>query len=114
MGMKHQKHTVLLAAMCTLAGCGETATNQSAAHDVSASGAAQTNYQQAVMELPQRQRDVVLFRAIRDAGLACQYVVSSERVPDERRAWRAQCEGGSRHLISIGADGIAMVVTATS
>jgi hypothetical protein len=114
--MRRQRLVIFLIASLALAGCGETATNQPAANDVSASGAAQTNYQQAVMELPKRQRDVVLFRAIRDAGLACQDVVSSERVPDERRGptWRAQCEDGSRHLISIGADGIAMVVTATS
>lgn len=103
------------AAALALAGCNEKRPEHQATNEASASDAANTNYQQAVMALPDKQRDAVLLRAIRDAGLACQNVVSSERVPDEKPGptWRAKCQDGSYHLVSVRADGVGIVLSVT-
>ena len=60
-------------------------------------------------------RRSALFRAIRDAGLACQNVIQAERLPDEKEGpvWRAQCEDKSYHLVIVQADGTANVVSRT-
>ncbi len=65
-----------------------------------------------VPTLDPRQRDVVLFRAIRDAGLACQDIIRAEQIEDMTRkpTWRARCEDGASHLIIINADRTATVV----
>lgn len=75
-----------------------------------------TNQQEAVIALPEGQRLAVLLRAIRDAGLPCQHVESAERLPDTRQGprWRAKCDDGSFHLVSIRADGVAEVVSRTT
>ena len=72
-----------------------------------------TNYQQEVIDLPDNARNAVFLRAIRDAGLPCQHVPSSERLADEKTgpAWRARCQDGSNHMIVVQADGEAQVVT---
>lgn len=101
-----------IVAALILVSCGEKVqhdvSNGSSGPDVA------TNYQQAVLELPERQRDGVLFRAIRDAGIPCQDVTSSERVPDETMGptWRARCEDGAFHLVSVRSDGVGIVISA--
>jgi hypothetical protein len=69
----------------------------------------------AVLEMNDRQRNVVFIRALLDAGLACEGVTSSERVDDlnGQPAWRATCVGGASHLISISPDGTANIASRT-
>lgn len=94
-----------------LAGCGEGTTQQDATQNLAADDA--TNYQAEVLALPERLRNPVFFRAIRDAGLQCQEVVSAERVDDQNQAptWRAQCDQNAVYFISILPDGTAQVVS---
>ncbi|WP_404337502.1 hypothetical protein AB2M62_02450 [Sphingomonas sp. MMS12-HWE2-04] len=68
-----------------------------------------------VLAMNDRQRNVVFIRAIMDAGLPCQQVVSSVRVPDQdgKPLWRANCDGGMAHMISITPDGTANIVSRT-
>ena len=72
-----------------------------------------TNYVAEVDALPERQRNAVFFRAIRDAGLPCQNVTKSEQIDSTGRAamWRAQCEDGTAHLVQVMPDGTANVVS---
>src|SRR4051812_23076338 len=91
---RHDRASVFgFVAAIALAGCGDRSSEQ-AANQPSAAEAEQTNYQRAVLDLPKRQRDTVLFRAIRDAGHPCQDIVSSERMPDQKLGptWRAKCD----------------------
>lgn len=76
---------------------------------------AEGNALAAVLGMSDRQRNVVFIRAILDAGLPCQSVTSSERLPDQdgRPLWRANCDGGTSHMISITPDGTANIVSRT-
>jgi hypothetical protein len=62
-----------------------------------------------------RQRNVVFIRALLDAGIECQSVDSSERLPDQdgKPLWRANCSDKRSHMISITPDGTANIVTRT-
>jgi hypothetical protein len=77
--------------------------------------AAPGNALAAVLEMNDRQRNVVFIRALLDAGLRCESVTSSERVPDVsgQPAWRANCAGGTNHILSITPDGTANIVSRT-
>lgn len=72
-----------------------------------------TNVAATVAGLSKEQRDGVLFRAIRDAGLPCQDIKQSEAMePTQGKAtWRAQCEDDAYHLIVINPDGNAQVIS---
>jgi hypothetical protein len=73
------------------------------------------NAQSAVLAMNDRQRNVVFIRALLDAGIDCQSVKSSTRMPDQDGAplWRAECGGGVSHMISITPDGTANIVSRT-
>lgn len=106
---------IIVAALCVaLAGCGTQKAEQPGGGQTAQSDAI-NNYQQAVINLNDASRRAVLFRAIRDAGLACQNVIQAERLPDEKEGpvWRAQCEDKSYHLVIVRADGTAYVVSRT-
>lgn len=67
-----------------------------------------------VLAMNERERNVVFVRALMDAGLPCDGVSSSERVPDQegKPVWRADCRSGNgSHLITITPDGIAQIVS---
>jgi len=84
------------------------------AADTNASG---VNYATQVAALPKQARDAVFFRAIRDAGLPCQTIVSSNPMPDAPPPsviWRAQCEDQAYHLIQIQPNGSAVVTSRTT
>lgn len=53
--------------------------------------------------LPPGQLDVVLFRAIRDAGHPCQGIAASRRIADQDRrpAWAAQCDRGDGRFLLV-------------
>lgn len=73
------------------------------------------NAQAAIIDLSDRERNAVFIRAILDAGVACDQVTGSTRVADEngQPTWRVDCGTASAHLISIGRDGTANVLSRT-
>lgn len=109
-----------------LAGCGgpepeaerndATAIDRDAEANVTGNEAA-GNALATVLNLNDRQRNAVFYRALDDAGITCSGVDSSERMPDQdgRPVWRANCRGisGSGHLISITPEGTANIITRT-
>jgi hypothetical protein len=110
-------------AALALAGCGpasepaNTVTLDNANVEANAVGneAASGNAVAAVLNLSDRQRDVVFIRALLDAGIECQKVTSSERLPDQdgKPLWRANCSDKRAHMISITPDGTANIVSRT-
>jgi hypothetical protein len=74
-----------------------------------------SNYTAEVAALPTRQRDAVFLRAIRDAGLGCQDVTKSMQVGDTagQPLWRAECDGGTAHLIQVSPNGTAVITSRT-
>jgi hypothetical protein len=62
-----------------------------------------------------RQRNVVFVRALLDAGMDCQGVASSVRLPDQdgKPLWRANCTNNTAHMITITPDGTANIVSRT-
>ena len=74
--------------------------------------------QNTVAALPDNQRDAMLIRAIRDAGLDCQGVTGARRVdtapgrPGGDPSYVAECIGGASYGVSIGRDGTAQVAAA--
>ena len=110
----------LALAACTPAGKNDSAEAVNAAvadnADVIGNDAAPQNVLAAVLAMPERQRNVVFVRAILDAGLKCEGVTSSERLPDMdgKPLWRADCKGGNNsHMITITPDGTANIVSRT-
>ncbi len=107
------------AAALTLGGCGESpetntlpSENAVVANDAIDNSMA-TNVQSAIIEMNDNTRNVVLVRALIDAGLQCQGVTESERVSDRDGlpTWRATCTDGTQHLVSFTADGTAYTVS---
>lgn len=110
----------LALAGCTPAGKNDSAEAVNAAvadnADVIANDAAPRNVLAAVLAMPELQRNIVFVRAILDAGLKCEGVTGSERLPDMdgKPLWRADCKGGNNsHMITITPDGTANIVSRT-
>lgn len=107
--------SILLPAMLTLllAACGGAPqTNTAPGSDADTSTpAGLTEVQQRVIDLAPRQRDGVLFRAIRDGDAECQGIAGSVRQADQegRPVWAVRCSDGPAYLIAIGPDGVAQV-----
>ncbi|TKD53124.1 hypothetical protein [Sphingomonas baiyangensis] len=100
----------MLAAMMLVAGCGGgSAPAVPPANDMAEP--ATTNFQAQVAALDDERRNLVMIRAIRDAGLNCQEVTSSRRTESEGMTYLATCDAGTNFLVTIGADGNARVVT---
>ncbi|WP_213981720.1 hypothetical protein [Sphingomonas sp. dw_22] len=116
-----------LAAAALLGACQPAAENQSnaaapaetnvdAAEGNAVGNVAAENVTARVLAMGDRERNVVFIRAILDAGLPCDGVQSSERLPDRdgKPLWRANCTGsGGSHMITITPDGIANIVSRT-
>lgn len=98
-------------ALLTACGGGETAAPEANQMGVTENGEA-LNYQAAVLDLPPNQRDVVMIRAIQDAGIECQQVTGSEQIKGEGLVYRARCADGASHVVAINADGNAQVISA--
>lgn len=111
------------AAALALAGCSQgggatgnaAADNAAEANAVVENGAAGNNVAAQVVAMNDAQRNVVFIRAIMDAGLKCDHVDSSQRLPDQDGLplWRANCKGGDAHMILITPDGTAKIVSRT-
>ncbi|WP_010543200.1 hypothetical protein [Sphingomonas elodea] len=116
---------ILLAglAVVALAGCNKSqeATGNAALDTAAESNAvvdngdAGNNVTAQVIAMNDAQRNVVFIRAIMDAGLKCDHVESSQRLPDQDGLplWRANCSGGVAHMVSITPDGTAKIVSRT-
>jgi hypothetical protein len=114
----------LLAAIA-LGGCGGPSGNNAAAENVvmpaepenavASDEAATGNALATVLGLNDAQRNGVFKRALDDAGIACDGVGSSERLPDQdgKPMWRANCRGinATSHMITITPDGTAQIVS---
>lgn len=95
-----------------LTACGTPATPERNER-VAPTNEAALNYQAEVVALSPVQRNVVMIRAIRDAGIEeCQQVTSSEQIGTEGLTYRAHCDNGRSHVIVINADGNAQVQSA--
>jgi hypothetical protein len=91
-------------------------TNDAAEGNAVGNVAAGENVTAKVLAMNDRTRNVVFVRAILDAGLPCDGVESSVRLPDRdgKPLWRANCIGaGGSHMITITPDGIANIVSRT-
>jgi hypothetical protein len=105
-----------------LAGCGSAGDERGVANgnadaEANAVGnaAGGENALAAVLAMSDRQRNVAFIRALLDAGIDCQSVASSERLPDQdgKPLWRANCSDKRSHMISITPDGTANIVSRT-
>lgn len=100
----------VLALTGLIAACGSP--GDAPAGDIAAPSPTATgeDYVARVRALPDTQRNGVLFRAIRDAGEACQQVTASaERDAGGPATWTATCEDGRRWIVAIESDGDARV-----
>lgn len=105
--MSHIRRSPVAALMLALAACTGPAADNAAAPAAAATG----NALAGMAALNPAQLDMVLFRAVRDAGQDCQDVTRSERLPDQAGGglWRVTCRGGGQFAVAIGRDGNATV-----
>lgn len=108
--MKAMVYAMLAGAML-VGGCGDDRDLVDATDN---EAALTRNFQQEIAALPEPQRNGVFIRAIRDAGLPCQGVTESERLPGAELTYRARCQGGRDHVVSITASGTAQIVTGST
>lgn len=97
----------VLALVLAISACDRPAADSAPTQPATPTG----NYIAQIDALAPAQRQLVLFRAIRDAGQDCQNTTRVERLPDlEGRAlWRVTCRGGGQFAVQIGDDGVANV-----
>lgn len=99
--------------LAVLPGCGATGDGGNQG-DPAAAAASDDPYLKRMAGLNEKERNVVLFRAVRDAGRACQRVersVATDPVQG-RPAWVATCDDGGAWLVALGRNGIATVADA--
>ena len=96
--------------LLALAGCHSAAPG----NDASPANAATGNETAAMLALPKAQQDIVLFRAIRDAGQDCQDLRDAKRLDDldGKPTWFVTCDRNRHWLIAMGPGGIAEVTDA--
>ena len=95
-----------------IAGCSQPAPQQNAA----APAKPEVDYLGRINALAPKQRDVVFYRALDDAGSDCQSVSSSEpHAPVEGRpAWTAHCEDGRDWVVILQDSGMLQIATKDS
>lgn len=104
------RHAVIAAILpLSLAACGSNSTD--AAQEAAANNSSGTAYLARIEQMNENERNGVLFRAISDAGRACQGVTRSVAGPAMRGnpSWIATCEDGTPWVVSINGNGIATV-----
>ncbi len=103
------RHAMIAAILpLSLAACGSSPEADNAAAATSNSSG---NYLAQIGQLNEKERNGVLFRAISDAGRACQGVTRSIAGPALRGnpSWVATCEDGTPWVVSINDKGVATV-----
>ena len=104
-----------LTAALALGACGQAGGPNAAApvENVAVNEAAQSNVIDQVLSMSDRERNVVLIRALIDSNIRCDNVTASERIADVsgQPAWRAHCSNGSAHIVMLLPDGTARVLT---
>lgn len=92
-----------------LSGCGQPAPQQNAA----APAKPEVDYLGRINALAPKQRDVVFYRALDDAGSDCQSVSNSEpRAPVQGRpAWTVHCEDGRDWVVILQENGMLQIAT---
>ncbi|WP_394646315.1 hypothetical protein [uncultured Sphingomonas sp.] len=93
----------------SLAACGSKGSSEMQA--AATNNAASANYLAAIDKMNENERNGVLFRAITDAGRACQGVTRSVAGPaiQGNPSWVATCEDGTPWVVSINAQGVATI-----
>jgi len=107
------KKTLTLLATLALAGCGSPEQNKAANVAVENNAEAMANEAAgaeavaSIVEMQDSTRNIAFVRAILAAGTRCDGVTHSERVADQNGnpTWRADCKGGTSHLITVSSDG---------
>lgn len=81
--------------------------------DVTPAASTTDDYLKRINGLPQKQRDLVFFRAIDDAGFDCQDVKASEPRPKVQGypAWTAHCVDGRDWVVVLENNGMVQVAT---
>ncbi len=94
----------------------EANATDAAAGNAAANATDAANPVQRVLAMSERERNAVFIRAILDAGMKCEGVTKSERLPDKDGlpVWRAACGSDSAHVITITPDGTANIVSRTA
>ncbi|WP_284052309.1 hypothetical protein [Stakelama marina] len=113
------KRLAAIALFAGLAACQQQTTEPTTAPDNGAANMAEAgtgNDVAAQMEkLPKAALNATLIRAILDAGMKCEGVTKSERLPNQDiPTWRATCQSGEAHLIQVSPDGTAHVISRTN
>jgi len=93
-----------------LSGCHQPSPQKNGATPVALSA---DGYLKRVNGLPQKQRDIVFFHVIDDAGFACQGVGAPEPRPEVQGypAWTAHCVDGRDWVVVLEKNGIVQVAT---
>jgi hypothetical protein len=106
------------AAILLLAACGRDvpepqAVIAGAALAAPAPAATDATYQERLRALAPGARDAALLRAVRDAGVGCEAVATSEYLGTAHghASWLTQCGGGERWLVTVGGDDTARVMS---
>lgn len=103
------RHAMIAAILpLSLAACGSSPEADNAA---AATNNSSGNYLAQIGQLNEKERNGVLFRAISDAGRACQGVTRSTAGPaiQGNPSWVATCDDGTPWVVSINDQGIATV-----
>ncbi|WP_028967362.1 hypothetical protein [Sphingomonas phyllosphaerae] len=103
------RHAMIAAILpLSLAACGSSPEAENAA---AATNNSSGNYLAQIGQLNEKERNGVLFRAISDAGRACQGVTRSIAGPaiQGNPSWVATCDDGTPWVVSINDKGIATV-----
>ena len=97
------------AALLMLSACGSP--QQEAAVATNNTSVPEGDYAAKIRALPERQQQGVFLRAVRDDGRDCQEVTTSQEVGsiDHAPTWAVTCDKRTRWLVTIKADGIAIV-----
>ncbi len=103
------RHAVIAAMLpLSLAACGGAPDGENATAATSNSSG---DYLAQIGRMNEKERNVVLFRAISDAGRACQGVTRSVAGPtlQGNPSWVATCDDGTPWVVSINNKGIATI-----
>lgn len=104
------RHAVIAAILpLSLAACGSS--GNTATQEATTNNGSDVAYLARIEQMNENERNGVLFRAISDAGRACQGVTRSVAGPamQGNPSWVATCDDGTPWVVSINNQGTALV-----